>query len=354
MGAIVRGGGRGCERVCVSTPLSGDLGTTLGSSSPALPGSLSDSIDIHQQPSTLVTSSAAPVTPHPPGAPPGDVRTGHILNGVLSSSVGTNSSPQPLDALIRLRGGGPTAQRSSQRSGRRLGSATGSSTVSSTPFSAVRSNPPRVAKTRGISSNLQHPSSPSSDADNSSAASSSSSEASAAEEIGRMPRLAGTSRTTSSTLVEQSTVSRRVDGSRANTSVVRASSQVSHRGGGDPSSEDDADIFSAGSSARASYRMVHPWSCGKCTANITQARSIAGHLRQCDPDIDLSVQTWLCQYVARCPNCQGIFGRGTALTNHSVTCTGASVQARLQPHRQRAAALSQENRQRTATRPQPR
>ena len=99
--------------------------------------------------------------------------------------------------------------------------------------------------------------------------------------------------------------------------------------------------------------MAQPWSCGKCSANITQARSIAGHLRQCDPDVDLSTQAMLCQYVARCPTCRGIFGRGTALTNHSVTCTGASVQARLQPHRQRAAALSQENRQRNAVRPQP-
>ena len=41
------------------------------------------------------------------------------------------------------------------------------------------------------------------------------------------------------------------------------------------------------------------------------------------------------------------------LKRHSVTCTGATVQARLQPHRQRAAALSQENRQRNAARQQP-
>ena len=341
----------------LSLPLSGDLSSTSGSSLPASAGSPSDSIDNHQQPSTSGTCAAAPDATHSSGAPPGDVRTGHVSDSVLASSVGSSSSPQLPQVTLRLRGGGLTSRSSSQHSGSRSVASARSSSVTSTPIAGVRSNPPRAAKSRGIASNIQIPSSPSSDADHSASSSSSSSESSAAGELDEIFRLAGTSRTTSSTLVEQSTVSRRVDGSLANTSLVRESSQLAHRGGGEHSSDEETGLFNTGSSSsrgRSAYILAQPWSCGKCGIVITQGRSIAPHIRECNPDIELSTEPSLCQYVTRCGTCRGVYARGTALANHRLTCNSSQVQARLQPFRQQAAALSQESRTRRTARQQQR
>ena len=102
----------------------------------------------------------------------------------------------------------------------------------------------------------------------------------------------------------------------------------------------------SGTRGKGSYSLPQPWACKQCGGSVDTARKLAPHIRLCCPHLEVTDDAILRDRVTRCGSCHKVYGKGTALQNHSARCNPSSraIRNQLEAASSAQAALSQEAR----------